>query len=448
MQVQIAFERKLQHFIADNQLFTSNDRLLLAVSGGIDSMVMSQAMSRLGYAVTIAHVNYQLRGDESDADEHFVCRWAADKGITCLVRRFETKKVAQAAKKGIQATARQLRYDWFEELRQEHGFTHLLTAHHCGDALETTLYHLAKGSGLNGLRGIPLRQGYVVRPLLAFTREEIRAYANSTGLVWREDSSNVSDDYARNFIRHRVVPLLEEINPSLVANFATTHERLADASQWLQAAVAEAARNLTHQVDGLIYLDIKGLQSLPSPRLFLYEYLKKFGFNYKTVVLIAQRLQSVGSGTQFYAPNYCATIDRESIIISSALATDMPLVTIADWGIYMLDHWRTINIRLGQREDIVFGDPYCVYVDAEALQFPLYARRWQAGDFMQPLGMTGRKKVSDILIDLKVPRPEKQRAYVLCNVDGQILWLIGYRLSAIGRITDATQSVAMLEVSK
>lgn len=449
MQFKAVFEQKLSDFIADNQLFTTDDPLLLAVSGGVDSVVMSAALCRLGYAVTLAHVNYQLRGSESDGDEQFVRQLAENLNVKLFVQRFDTQQEAKDNKQGIQETARKLRYEWFEALQRQYGFTHILTAHHLGDALETSLYQLAKGCGIKGIRGIPLRQGAVVRPMLTFSREEIVQYAHATHLQWREDSSNTSDYYTRNFIRHQIVPLLEKINPSVVQGFADTYQRLSDAAWWLQLAIADAEKQVVHESDGIFYLNIKTLEQLPSPRLFLYEYLKKWGFNYETAVLITKHLHSQ-SGTQFLSKTHRAAINRGQIVISpfnSEKVSDSS-VSIPNFGTYRFDNQKVISIHLKQPKDVALhsGTPAVVWVDAAALVFPLTIRYWQAGDKMQPLGMCGSKKISDILTDLKIALHEKKSARVLCNAQGQILWLIGYRLSEIARISDDTAVVAEIAI--
>lgn len=444
MQAKENFEHKLSDFITENQLFTAADRLLLAVSGGMDSMVMSEALFGLGYQISIAHANYRLREEESDEDEKFVQNWAEISGVECFTKQFETKKIAALRKKGIQETARQLRYEWFDELRRLYGFTRLLTAHHLGDALETTLYRLAKGSGVIGLRGIPLKQGYIVRPMMAFTRQEIEEYARACRLSWREDSTNESHAYTRNFIRHQITPLLEKINPAMVAHFADTRERLSDAAEWLQAAFREAESKCVRQSGEFIYLNINRLQELPSPRLFLYEYLKKFGFNYKTAAAIAKNLNNI-SGTKFCSASHCATISRNQLIISPVELPYFPPVEIPDFGTYSLDNQHSISVERVTASRATTDNRYKVRVNPAALRFPLLVRHRQAGDYMQPLGMQGKKKVSDILTDLKVPLPEKNNVRVLCNADGQIVWLIGYRLAEIGRITDF--STPVVEIS-
>jgi tRNA(Ile)-lysidine synthase len=446
MQVRAVFEDKLSKFIADNQLFTATDKLLLAVSGGIDSMVMSEALFNLGYTIAIAHVNHCLRDDESDEDEKFVRHWAEINGIDYFIKQFKTRQIAAAKKKGIQETARKLRYEWFKELRQQHGFTHILTAHHLGDALETSLYQLIKGCGINGVRGIPLRQGAVVRPMLSFSREEIVQYAHASHLQWREDSSNASNYYARNFIRHQIIPLLQQINPSVVHSFADTHQRLSDAIGWLQSVLADAEKRIVHESGGTFYLTIKDLEQLPSPRLFLYEYLKKSGFNYKTATLIAQHLRGQ-SGKRFLSATHEVIINREQLIVSPLTTATPPLsVKIEDFGDYTIDNQIVISIRLVKAADVYTNDRYTVRINPAALQFPLYIRQWQPGDYMQPLGMRGRKKISDILTDLKVPTQEKKSACVLCTADGQILWLIGYRLAEAGRVTAPTEPMAELAI--
>lgn len=441
------FEEKLQAFIAENRLFTKRDKLLLAVSGGVDSLVMSEALHRLGYFVALAHVNHRLRGSESDEDEDFVRRYAESRGMPLWVQAFDTASAAAEQKQNMQQTARRLRYEWFDALCRLHGFTRILTAHHLGDALETTIYRLVKGGGINGLHGIPIKRGCIVRPLLAFDREEIVAYARALNLTWREDSSNRSDKYARNFIRHRIVPLLQKINPSAAVSFADTHQRLGDAVQWLKKSLKIAEKKCTRRDNNIVFIDINALERLPSPRFFLYEYLKKFGFNYKTASDIARHLHAQ-SGTRFISPTHSLTVNRSELIVSplsDALSKNI-VVVIPDFGTYPIDDETAVSLRLTNSAEPQTGDRRKIRVNRAALCFPLHVRPWQSGDRMQPFGMKGAKKISDLLIDLKVSLPEKKTVRVLCNAKGQILWLIGYRLAEICRITDTNAAIAEIEV--
>ncbi|MCS6968940.1 MAG: tRNA lysidine(34) synthetase TilS [Cytophagales bacterium] len=428
------WEGKLLAFISQNELFTTESRLLLAVSGGLDSMAMATMLHRLGYSIALAHVNYQLRGRESEADERFVRQWAEKHAVKCFVQRFETQPIAARWKKGIQETARKLRYQWFDEIVNQHQFSHLLTAHHLDDALETVLYRLAKGSSSLGLRGIAVKQGRVVRPMLAFTRKELLNYAQAIGLQWREDSSNASDKYARNFIRHRVIPALKRVNPSLVENFAYTYQRLHDAAAWLESSLKEAARRCVQPRNGLIYLPLAQLKSLPSARLFLDAYLKKFGFNYKTIVSIAAHISTPCSGKQFFSATHCLTFDRKALIISRLQEEPTTEVLLPDFGTHQIDKQQAIVVeKIDAGKGFGNESSFSVQVNLQALRFPLKVRPWQPGDRMQPLGMKGSKKISDLLIDLKVPVPVKKRVRLLCNAEGQVLWLIGYRLSELCR---------------
>ncbi|MDW8206047.1 MAG: tRNA lysidine(34) synthetase TilS [Cytophagales bacterium] len=440
------FEKKLLTFITENKLFTPNDKLLIGISGGIDSVTMSEALYRLGYNIGLAHVNYRLRANESDQDEAFVRHYAASRHLPLWVRTFDTATIANTTKQGIQQTARQLRYEWFAALQQQHGFTRLLTAHHAGDALETSLYQLAKGGGIKALRGIPLQQGILVRPFLAFDRAEIEAYAQALNLQWREDSSNTNTGYARNFIRHRIVPLVQKINPSVASHFVYTHQRLSDAITWLEKALADAEQLCVRENNGIFYLSIQALETLPSPRFFLGEYLKKFHFNYLTATIIAQSFHCQ-SGKRFFSATHCLTVNRDQLIITPlADITDDTAVRIDHFGTYLLDNHTSITIRLIPPAEVHTGSRYRVRINPEVLQFPLQVRTWQPGDAMQPFGMKGRKKISDLLTDMKVAQPEKATARVLCNANGQILWLIGYRLAEPCRTANNASSMAEIEI--
>ncbi len=427
-----------------NQHDLAQKRVLLAVSGGLDSVVLAELAYRANLDFALAHVNFGLRDAESDGDEDFVKILAERYGRPFFTKKMETKAFAQTHGLSTQLAARKLRYAWFDELLDAHGFNYLATAHHRDDALETLLLNLIRGAGLAGLAAIPARNGRIIRPLLAASREEIAQFAAKNGLAWREDRSNATDDYPRNFIRHRVLPLLRELNPNLTETAGQTLDQLAAARRLLEKSV-EAVRQAVWRTDGdAIFLALESLRQTPEPLLVLHELLRPLGFRYRQSAAI---WAAAGGqpGKTFFSQIHTLTVDRHALVITPnrAVANEVFLIENPEGALQTPD----FQLQFSFAETPVFEkSPAVACFDFEKLTFPLRLRRWQPGDWLCPLGMGGkRKKVSDLLVDLKVPRPLKNRVWVLIS-GSEIAWVVGHRLDERFRVTDATRRVWRLEV--
>lgn len=426
-------------FIADQQLFTPNHRLLLTVSGGIDSVVLTELCRRAGFAFGIAHCNFQLRGEDSEGDEAFVRALAHHCGVEYHVRRFDTKRFAETEGISTQMAARELRYPWFEELRKTHRYDYILTAHHQDDLLETILLNLTRGTGLAGLHGILPKNGFIVRPLLFATRREISAFLTQQGLTWREDSSNASVDYVRNRLRHDVVPVLREINPRVSAAAAQLAERVRASETLLSEYCKGLEADILQTEGGTQRLFIAPLEKQPAGLEVLARWLSGFGFRY----LQAKKIWAARNGQtgqHFFSSTHTLTLDRGNWLISPIKEPNEISYALKekDGEIVYTEgciQWAAVTeLDLEKNPDVA-------YLNADALAFPLTLRLWRPGDWFCPLGMSGkRKKVSDYLVDVKVPRNLKERVYVL-ESEGKIAWLVGFRTDERFKISDKTAKI-------
>ena len=431
MKMQIEFEK----FLLEKQLCKKGQKILLAVSGGVDSIVMTNLFLESGYDVAVAHMNFSLRGKESDADQILVESLGASHGLTCHVSVVDTKNIARERKISTQMAARDLRYEWFNNLIQELSYDCIATAHHFDDVIETLFFNLTKGTGIAGLHGIQAKQGKLIRPMLFANKEVILAYAKENSLVWREDKSNTSNAYARNLIRNQVIPLLREINPNLEQTMKQTLEKLTGVEAIFREKIVKAEK---------AFFSKQGRDVLVSKQLIkedatvtIHELLKSFGFNYSQVKQLQRSINQTGK--IFLSSSHQLNIDRDKLIISEIkegsgehlLAKDNDFLGLADFDL----SWHTIPAN-----GLEFDDSNMKAVlDLEHLSFPLVVRPWRPGDRFRPLGMANSKKVSDFLIDNKVAVNLKQRVCVLLS-GGMVAWVIGYRIDDRFKVTDQTKT--------
>lgn len=427
-----AFRNQLSGQLA----FLNGKKLLLAVSGGIDSMVMVDLLQRLCFDIGIAHCNFQLRATESYDDEQFVVAFADERQIPVFTTRFDTKAFADDYKLSIQVAARELRYNWFEELLDTQNFDYLLTAHHADDNLETFMINLSRGTGLDGLTGIPRQLDHVIRPLLGFSRNEIEAYATQNAIQWREDSSNESDDYLRNKIRHNIVPLLKELNPDFLASFQKTQDYLKQSQQLADDAAVMVYQQVAQQANDEIHFNLKKLKQLPNYRSYLYQWLNEFGF---TAWDDIYKLADGQSGKQIFAPQYRLLKNREYFILSPLNEADSKAEFLIDKD--AVDVNFPLKLSICKTADISEASNSIIFVDEKKLEFPLLLRRWNEGDVFQPAGMEGQsKKVSKYFKDEKLSLIEKENTWLLCS-GNQIVWIVGQRPDERFKATQTTKQI-------
>ncbi|MFD2936461.1 tRNA lysidine(34) synthetase TilS [Spirosoma flavum] len=430
-------------FINDNRLFNPTDKVLLAVSGGVDSVVMAELFHRSGQPFAIAHVNFGLRGAESDADAVFVQNKADDYGVPFHLTCFDTAAVASARGVSIQMAARELRYVWFAQLLQENSYAYVATAHHQNDVLETLLLNLTRGTGLAGLHGISVRQNQVVRPLLFATRDKLAAYAKEHSLLYREDSSNADDKYARNRIRHHVVPVLNELNPGLWQTLPRTVERLRAAETLMRAEIDRSWQAIAEPHGEGTLLPIAKLLVLSELAFRLSEWLKPFGFVDEQIRQLVKALTQP-SGLVIQSTTHRVVHERSGFLLAPLPVGINYKITLTDWptevveveGNFML----TTEVFDKPADFRLPIDSNIACLDADQLTFPLTVRSWKQGDKLRPLGLNGHKLVSDLLNDLKVSLTEREETAVLLSGD-KIAWVIGRRIAHSFRITTKTRRI-------
>ncbi|MCC7302327.1 MAG: tRNA lysidine(34) synthetase TilS [Bacteroidia bacterium] len=415
--------------------FPSGGRCLLAVSGGSDSMVMCHLFLEAGIPYAIGHCNFQLRGKESDGDEAFVRKFAEKHQLSFHSIRFPGLK----EKAGIQEQARRLRYNWFEKIRKEHHYTRVCTAHHRDDAVETFLFHLVRGTGIAGLKGIPVEQQAVFRPLLFAWRSDLEHYAKKNKIKFRTDRSNKSLIYTRNRFRKQVLPLLEKIIPGAKRNLAMTMEQVAGAAQVYQDTVWTLFNEIAELKNETVKIQKKKWLESEHRDVLLYEYLSAFGFNATQVKDIARAVHAQ-PGKIFRSETHMLLNDRAHFLLSPLrheAGSDAVLIR-EDFGKIL----SPIPLEFGKRSG-PFSSRLAV-LDKEKLRFPMEVRRWRDGDYFYPTGLNGRKKLSDLLTDMKIPRTEKQDIFVITS-GGQIVWVAGYRIDKRFAATERTTEYYSIE---
>ena len=432
---------KLQTHIRENLPFLENKKLLLATSGGLDSMVMVQLFRQLPYEIALAHCNFQLRGIESFEDQKFVENYAEQHAIPLFATQFDTTAFAKDYKLSTQVAARDLRYNWFYELIEEEQFDYVLTAHHADDNIETFLINLGRGTGLDGLVGIPTQNDKIIRPLLLFSRFEIADYAAETQLKWREDSSNASNKYLRNKIRHDVVPLLKELN----ANFATTFQNTQKYLQEAQAMVEDAAiivyQQVAEQKDDTIHFDLVQLRRLPNYKSYLYHWLKEFGFTAWNDIYDLVESQS---GKQVLSADFRLIKDRDSLLLVPMLESNSDEEFYIEKGVQEVKI--PLKLSISKVTDRTTSSNTTIFVDESKLVFPLILKKWQEGDFFQPFGMNGKtKKLSKLFKDEKLSVVDKENIWILWSAD-TIVWVVGLRQDERFKTENNTEHILKLEI--
>ncbi len=436
-------------FATAQRLFGSQDRILLAVSGGVDSMVMARLFSLSGKSFGLAHCNFSLRGSESDLDEQLVKRSAMMLGVPFYSATFDTKGFAQQNKISIQEAARELRYEFLRETALEYGYDQIATAHHLDDSIETMLINLIRGTGVRGLAGIPLKNENIIRPLLFATRQEIEAFALEHQIDFRTDASNLEDKYLRNRIRHHVIPILKELNPAIHQGMQVFLSRMQQAAELLDHEVKKhRATCVSPERDGFS-IDIKKLLALPQPELMLYEFLKDFHFS---GFVCRELLESLDAqpGKQFFSETHMAIKDRQKIFVT-------PLKRNEESAVYLIgENTHQIKVpgaafifeTMAAEKELQFtANEETARLSYDRLQFPLELRKAKAGDSLVPLGMKGKKKLSDLLTDQKIPRHLKPEVWVLVS-GGEIAWVAGIRISEKFRITHETNKVFIAKIGR
>jgi|TARA_B110000046_G_scaffold96391_1_gene103999 tRNA(Ile)-lysidine synthase len=437
---------KLKAHIESHHLFNTQDRLLLGVSAGVDSMVLAHLLKELPFDFFIAHMNFGLRGQESDLDADFVEQWGRSQGIITHILKVNTEVYAKKNQVSTQMAARSLRYDWFSELASLHKYSAILTAHHADDNLETVLFNLTKGTGIRGLRGMKIQQGLLARPLLIFGKQEIINYAQKQRMAWREDASNVSNKYTRNKIRNEILPVLKEINPSVLQTFRDTQARLISSEMLLDQKVSDLKAQY-FKSGPIDCLEVSWVRDHPLDHLLLFELLESYELGYAQFKQIFRSVVQNHSA-MFYWNEYQLNVDRHKVWIGKTDRIIDPAackeITNALEVVEFYDYQLTFNTVLPST-DSIDKSLNIACLDREKLTFPLTLRKWKKGDYFYPLGMTQKKKVSDFLVDQKIPRIKKESLLILASKQ-KICWLVGLRIDDRFRLKNSTKNILRVEM--
>lgn len=431
---------KFQHHIEQNFAQLKDKKLLLAVSGGVDSMVLLDLFYKLRFDICVVHCNFQLRGKESDADVLLVREICQDGYIPYFINSFETLDFAKENKLSIQLAARKLRYDWFQELLSL-GFDYVLTAHHLDDNVETFLINFTRGTGLEGLTGIPAQNENIIRPLLPFSRDEIENYAIDNKIQWREDSSNASDKYFRNKLRHNIVPTLKELNTGFLDSFQNTLHHLQQAESLVNDASKLVFEKVVEDKGNQMEIHLKPLLEFQNYKAYLFQWLKSYGFSAWNDIY---DLVDAQSGKQVFSETHVLLKDREKLILSERKPINKSEVFIIE----------SIECKVNIPLKLIFSrfsggknvNANCIFVDKDKIKFPLTIRKWQEGDYFYPAGMNGKKKLSKYFKDEKYSLLDKENQWLLCSED-QIIWVIGKRADHRFIVTERTQQIIKIELA-
>lgn len=428
----------------------SSPSYLLAVSGGLDSMVLWDLFERSGLPYGIAHCNFQLRGEASDQDESFVMSQAAELKVPFFSTQFDTRAYAQKNQISIQEAARNLRYAWLGTKRDAENYTFLVTAHHLDDSLETFLYNFTKGSGLKGLLGIPEKNGNIIRPLLSISREALELYYQSRGLQHREDASNAGDHYQRNKLRHHVLPVLYEINTGLADRFLRNTTILQETYHLFQEHVQYWKEKVWEQRGDQIHLHLSTLRDHPALATLLYEWLQSCQFHPDQTQQMADSFRRQQTGARFFSSSHELLINRATLIIKQRITQIKEHYSIPKGiqQVQLKDGLIHFRYHRGQPGTLPRSQ-WDAFLDAEKLEFPLQLRRWKAGDKFSPLGMDGKhKKIQDLFTDRKLSRFDKEQVWLLTDTSDQICWVVGLQVDDRFKITTTTKAYYQISFRK
>lgn len=434
-----AFEEHLKHYFPE----LYHQKILLAVSGGLDSMVLVDLCLKSSLNISIAHCNFKLRAEESDAEERFVVDFAKNHNLTVFSEQFDTNKFVENSKLSVQMAARQLRYDFFEQLRTQHHFDTLLTAHHADDNLETFFINLNRGSGIDGLVGIPEKNKHIIRPLLPFSRAQILSYAKANAIKWCTDSSNADVKYQRNHLRHELIPVLKTVFPSFMDALSTTQAHLKASQNLLQNHLKDVEKKIIESSNSEeVHYSIVELKKLQPLRAYLYPLFHQFGF---TDYVELFNLVNAQSGKQIHSETHTILKNRLSLILTKKKSNERFYMIIEDKNAFInLDQFG-LALQLQSCSVLKQSSQKTIFLDLDKIQFPLVLRSWSEGDFFHPSGMSGKKKLSKYFKDEKLSLIQKAKVLLLCSNEA-IVWVVGMRSDARFLATSKSKNILKIKL--
>ncbi len=432
---------QFQAYINRCNLIAEGEKVILALSGGIDSMVLADLLLKVKVNFVAAHCNFHLRGEESDGDEQFVRDYAERNGIQCFVKHFETEKYAAEQGISIEMAARDLRYAWFEQLRQQLGYDKIVVAHHADDQAETFFINLLRGAGLNGLKGMKPQNGVIIRPLLWASREQIRKYAVENQILWREDHTNAESVYLRNKIRNQLLPAFDELHAEARQGLYKSLEHLAAENELYRELLQEKLGQIIEYNGDIQRIPYSAFLIQHSSFQLLFEWLRQYGFNTDQCHFIYDALGS-SVGNQYCSPTHCVVIGRNELQLSEikAKTDDEIQIEIGEEEIFSPVYLRFSRFEKNA-DFIIDKSSEVAQLDFDKIQFPLILRHWHHGDRFHPLGMKGSKLLSDFFVDQKFTEWQKRNVWLLVSADGDILWVVGYRIDERYKVSISTKTI-------
>ncbi len=449
-------KKQFLQFIKQHKIWRPGDRWLLAISGGLDSMVLAHLAIVCEIPITLAHVNFRLRGKDSDQDEDFILHFATENRLICHSIRFDTQSYAREQHLSIETAARKLRYEWFDTLKQQYKLTFIATAHHLDDQVETLFMNLIKGTGIAGMRSILPKQNNIIRPLLFANRSEILAYAKQNHIQWREDASNKDEQFTRNKIRSRLMPLLKEFNPNLSNAMIGNFNILRDLDSLYFEQVEQWKKKFQKKRNHAVYISVRKLMQVDYKRSVLFELLRPYGFSSIQIDEILNWMKNPVQGKQWLSNSNRILCSKRFLIRTSLKTENISLITIDKPKGSI--NCGTIKLAFSTHaigKYTISRKSEMANLDLEKLSFPLLFRPWKAGDYFYPFGLSKKsnpgkkvkKKISDYLNDLKIDPLGKENIKLLCSGD-QVVWVVGYRIDARFAIGKATSRVCKIKCSK
>lgn len=436
-------KKRFAHHWASQNFPQKKETVLVAVSGGKDSMALAHIMHEAGFSIALGHCNFQLRDTASNLDEQLVVNWAKEQSIPLHRIAFDTRKVMEDQKKGVQETARELRYSWFNTLCKEHGYAAVATAHHANDNAETLLINFCKGTGIAGLHGIPSRNGAIIRPLLFATGKEIENFVHSEDIPFREDASNASTYYLRNAVRHKVIPVLDEVFPCVVERLSENISRFKQVESIYRQAIESKKKKLLEQRGADFYIPVLKLKKEPAYETVCFELMSEFGFTAAQTPEILKLLNSE-SGHYVASASHKVIRNRMFLIITEQSTQKTDLILIEEFPATIETENGTFRFSVHDNIRLISSAAEIASIDSDTLSLPLTLRRWRKGDYFYPLGMgMKKKKVARFLVDQKIPVHQKEKLWVLEHTK-QIIWIAGMRLDERFKIKPNTKKIVQV----
>lgn len=439
--------KQLNNFVQLNNLFNAEDAILLAVSGGKDSVLMTHLFAQSGFKFAIAHCNFNLRDTESLRDQLFVQDLANKLNVKFYVTQFDTLNYAKENKVSVQMAARSLRYSYFEQIRAKESFAKIAVAQHQNDATETVLINLIRGTGIKGLHGIKAERDFIIRPMLCFTADEIEEIVLKNNIHYVEDSSNTVTKYMRNKVRLEIIPKMKELNPSLEKTFQQNLNYFNELETLLNENVKNLVKEIIEIKENHISISFENIRKLKPQKLLLFELLNPYGFNASQIENLITGISNI-SGKQFFSDSHILTIDRDCILINTIKIKQTQELKIFEAAAEV--EFNDVDIKIKNSEALPTsfkGNNNLLFVDADALIFPLTLRYWREGDVFKPFGMKGFKKLSDYFIQQKLPQQQKANIPLLINGNGEMIWICGFRNDDRYKVNSNTKKIFIFELN-